>query len=95
MNFSVFQSNPSSVSLESPLSVSSSVSAQKPIEEETTTIEPTKPSSKSLVNPVSNVYWLNALNSPISLMDEQENYNSEAIQTKTKIIVNKRLYWWM
>jgi hypothetical protein len=95
MNFSIFQSNPTSASLESPLSVSSSVSAQKTIEEETTTIEPTKPSSKSLVNPASNVYWLNVLNSHISLMDEQENYNSETIQTKTKIIGKKRLYWWM
>jgi len=95
MNLSVFQSNSASGSVESPLPVSSSVSAQKPIEDETTTIEPTKPSSKSILHPVSNVYWSNVLNSPLKLMNEKENYSSEAVQTRTKIIVKKRLCWWM
>jgi hypothetical protein len=41
------------------------------------------------------VYWSNVLNSPLKLMNEKENYSSEAVQTRTKIIVKKRLCWWM
>jgi hypothetical protein len=95
MNFSAFQSNFTSVSVESPLPISSSASVQKPIQDETTTTEPTKPSSKFVVNPVSSVYWANVVNAPLSLMDEQENLRSEAVQSRTKIILKKRFYWWM
>ena len=97
MNLNVFQSSSTSVSVQSPLPVSSSASVHKPIQDETTTTttEPTKPSSKSIINPVLTVYSANVVNAPLSWMDEQENSRSEAVQARNKTTSKKRLYWWL
>jgi hypothetical protein len=95
MNLNVFESSSASVSVQSPRSVSSSASAQKPIQDRTNTTERTNPSIKSIVNPDSSVYWSNVLNSPLSLMDNPENSRSEAVQARNKTTSKKRLHWWL
>lgn len=97
MNLNVFHSNSTSASVQSPLPVASSASVQKPIQDGTSTREPTKASSKSIVNPNSTVYWVNVVNAPLSLVDKQENSISEGVKAraKNKTTSKKRLYWWL
>ena len=94
MKTNVFQSSSTSVSNKSSVGVSSSASALKPIQDRTTTTERIKPSIKSNVNSVSDVYYQNVLNSPLSFTDKLENSRSEAVQTRNKTTSKKRLYWW-
>lgn len=94
MNINVSQSSSTSAFVKSCLGISSSARVLKPIQNRTTTTERIQPAIESKVNFVSDVYYPNVLNSPLSFTKRLENSMSETVQSRNKTNSKKLLYWW-
>lgn len=91
MNTNVFRSSSTSIFVKPSLDTSS---ALKPIQDRIITRESSQAAIKSNINPVSDVYYPNVLNSSLKFTDELEASRSELVKTRNKTTFKKRLFWW-
>ena len=77
------------------LFVASPASTQKSVRFRSSEKEQSQPTTRSIKRSSSEPYWLNVLNLPATLIDEQENSDSKATHPRNQTTSKSRLYWWM